>query len=85
MLEFNDFYNKLQKAYKNNASINQLKEILGKGRAKQGMFEGDLKEGELGIGQISAMIESVIPARKIVSDIVQGFFKEQEKINRIKF
>lgn len=81
----NDFYNKLQKAYKNNASISQLTEILGRGRAKKGMFEGDLKEGELEIGQISAMIESVLPARKIVSDIVQEFLKEQEKINGIKF
>lgn len=49
--------------------------MLGRGRAKKGMFEGDLDEGELEIGQVSAMLQDIRPADKIVSDIWNEFLK----------
>ncbi|MDA0890671.1 MAG: nitronate monooxygenase, partial [Bacteroidetes bacterium] len=55
----NGFYDEIQKAYKRNATHEELKELLGRGRAKKGMFEGDLIQGELEIGQVSAMIKKI--------------------------
>lgn len=82
----NDFYEKVQKAYENCANDEQLKALLGKGRAKLGMFQGDLIEGELEIGQISGLIESIKPAAEIVENILNEYhlaLKEQltEKFN----
>jgi enoyl-[acyl-carrier protein] reductase II len=62
----NDFYNRVQSAYSAGASISDLSNLLGRGRAKKGMFEGDLIEGELEIGQASAMIKEILPASEIV-------------------
>jgi enoyl-[acyl-carrier protein] reductase II len=64
----NDFYEKILKAQKNHASVEQLQQILGRGRAKKGMFEGELSEGELEIGQVSAYLKDIKPAGKIVKD-----------------
>ena len=69
----NKFYHQIQDAYSNNASNNELKEILGRARAKIGMFEGDLDEGELEIGQISSAISDIKPAHLIVQEIMQEF------------
>ena len=69
----NKFYHQIQDAYSNNASDNELKEILGRARAKMGMFEGDLDEGELEIGQISSAIFAIKPAHLIVEEIMQEF------------
>ena len=71
----NQFYEQVQQAEKQNASTDQLKELLGRGRAKKGMFEGDLNEGELEIGQISAAINSIKPAATIVNEIWTEFTK----------
>ncbi len=49
------------------------REILGRARAKKGMFEGDMKEGELEIGQVASMINHVKPARKIMDELLQEF------------
>ena len=57
----NEFYDKIQKAYQQGANQEELKELLGRGRAKKGMFEGDLSEGELEVGQVSAMIQNILP------------------------
>ncbi|MEO6135334.1 MAG: nitronate monooxygenase [Ginsengibacter sp.] len=65
----NSFYDQLLIAKKNNASVEDLKKLLGKGRAKKGMFEGDLEEGELEIGQVSALIREIKPAAEIVDEI----------------
>jgi enoyl-[acyl-carrier protein] reductase II len=65
----NNFYEEILKAYQNNESIEGLKKLLGKGRAKKGMFEGDLEEGELEIGQVSALINKLKPAEDIVKEI----------------
>ncbi len=69
----NKFYNDVQELYKTSPTVEQLKDLLGRGRAKRGMFEGDLDEGELEIGQISGLIHDIKPVRQIVRDIVQEF------------
>lgn len=69
----NDFYNKVEEAYTKDASITELKNLLGRGRAKKGMFEGDLKEGELEIGQISGLIDEIKPAADIVTEIMTEY------------
>lgn len=69
----NKFYHDIEDAYANGASIDDLRLLLGRARAKQGMFEGDLEEGELEIGQVSALIHSIEPAHQIVEDIILGF------------
>ncbi len=66
----NKFYNDIQEAYASGASADSLNELLGRGRAKKGMFEGDMVEGELEIGQISGLIDSIKPAAEVVSEII---------------
>ena len=69
----NGFYEKVQNAYENCATKEQLIELLGRGRAKKGMFEGDLDEGELEIGQVSAMINSIETSEDIIKSMVREF------------
>jgi enoyl-[acyl-carrier protein] reductase II len=69
----NNFFNRVQKAEQRCASLDELKELLGKRRAKNGMFEGNLEEGELEIGQVSAIIKSIQPAAAIVEEIWNEF------------
>lgn len=65
----NNFYKQIKAAYESHASVHQLQELLGKGRAKKGMFDGDINEGELEIGQASALINEIKPASEIVKEI----------------
>lgn len=65
----NKFYDKVKEAESNCFSINELTALLGRGRAKKGMFEGDLDEGELEIGQVSSLIKKIQPASEIVKEI----------------
>ncbi|MEO6489689.1 MAG: DUF561 domain-containing protein [Ferruginibacter sp.] len=65
----NKFYDHVKQAEANCAPVNELSALLGKGRAKKGMFEGDLEEGELEIGQVSALINKIQPAADIVTEI----------------
>lgn len=69
----NDFFNQVQQAEQRCAGIEELTQLLGKGRAKKGMFEGDLNEGELEIGQVCALIHSIQPAAAIINEIMQEF------------
>lgn len=69
----NKFFNDIQEAYSRCASVDELKEILGRARAKRGMFEGDLDEGELEIGQVSGHIRDIRPAAEIVNQIWTEF------------
>jgi enoyl-[acyl-carrier protein] reductase II len=69
----NKFYNDVQELYKKSPTIEELKTLLGRARAKKGMFEGDLNDGELEIGQISGIIHDIKPVSKIVEDIMQEF------------
>lgn len=78
----NKFYRDVQMAYANCATPEKLKEVLGRARAKKGMFEGDLEEGELEIGQVSAMIDDIKPAAEIVSDILEQFNEAQSELLR---
>ena len=79
----NKFYNDIQQAYENGASVEQLKTLLGRARAKRGMFEGDMDEGELEIGQVSALIHDIKPAAQIVAEMVREF--EEAKVQVSKF
>lgn len=69
----NDFYKQVQDAENRCASVDELKELLGRGRAKRGMFEGDTTEGELEIGQVSAIIKQVKPAGEIVQEMYEEY------------
>ena len=69
----NQFYKQLEAAYEVCADDEKLKELLGRGRAKKGMFEGDLIEGELEIGQISGLIDKIIPAAEVVKEIIEEY------------
>lgn len=69
----NKFYQDVELAYQNKANAEQLKSLLGRGRAKKGMFEGDLDEGELEIGQISGMLDEILPASNIVKNIIDEY------------
>lgn len=81
----NDFYKQLSDAYARGASKEELTDLLGRGRAKKGMFEGDLVEGELEIGQVSGLIREIKPAANIVNEIIEEFKNEKEKLGRINF
>lgn len=69
----NDFYSQVQEAEQRCASLDELKRLLGRGRAKKGMFEGDMNEGELEIGQVSALIRKIKPAAEIVKELWDEF------------
>lgn len=69
----NEFCNRVLDAEKHGASTEQLSELLGRARAKKGMFEGDLNEGELEIGQVSGAIDDIKPAAEIVNEIMDEF------------
>lgn len=69
----NDFYNRVARAEQEGAPRESLNELLGRGRAKKGMFDGDLTEGELEIGQVSAGIGAILPAAEIVDEIWNDF------------
>jgi enoyl-[acyl-carrier protein] reductase II len=79
----NDFANQILSLEKEGASKEILTKMLGKGRAKKGMFEGDMKEGELEIGQVSAMINTIKPAAAIVQEIWKDFNSEVEHIKAL--
>jgi enoyl-[acyl-carrier protein] reductase II len=69
----NGFYDQVQQAYARGASVEELKQVLGRARAKKGMFEGDLEEGELEIGQVSGQIGDILPAARIVENIMREY------------
>lgn len=69
----NNFYNTLKLEYQKGTSPDKLRQLLGKGRAKKGMFEGDLDEGELEIGQVCGLINKIQPVKDIVDEIVNDF------------
>ena len=69
----NKFFNEIQELYQNNPTQDQLKDLLGRARAKKGMFEGDLENGELEIGQIAGIIHSIKPAKEVLENIIREF------------
>ena len=79
----NPFYDQIKTLYAKGASPEKLKEVLGRGRAKKGMFEGDLIEGELEIGQVAAQIEKIIPAAEIVQEFIADFNSKLRNLNSL--
>jgi len=79
----NDFLDQVDEAYSKKATKEQLIELLGKGRAKQGMFEGDMLQGELEIGQVSASINSILPVAEIISEILEDYKAALKRMNSI--
>jgi enoyl-[acyl-carrier protein] reductase II len=69
----NEFYNRVQQAEWRGATTEELKELLGRARAKKGMFEGDLDEGELEIGEAASLLREILPAGEIVRNIWNEF------------
>ncbi|MGD0711077.1 MAG: DUF561 domain-containing protein [Bacteroidales bacterium] len=80
----NKFYNEVEKKENEGASAEQLNILLGHGRARKGMFEGDINEGELEIGQISGLIKEIKPAGKIVEEIMNEFYIAKEDLSNNK-
>ena len=76
----NRFYEQVQAAELSGATKDELQKLLGRARAKKGMFEGDLEEGELEIGQISASIRDIRPAAEVLMEIWNGFEREKMRI-----
>ena len=79
----NKFYNDIQELYKTNPSVEDLKNLLGRARAKKGMFEGDLIEGELEIGQISGLFEDIKSAKEIIDEMIQDFEIAKNEIQNL--
>lgn len=82
----NEFFNKVQASYANRASVEELTSLLGRGRAKKGMFEGDLIEGELEIGQVAGLFDKIQSAKEVMEELIQGYHealkeKTTEKYN----
>lgn len=76
----NSFFEQVTELYSKNPSREQLIELLGRARAKKGMFEGDLEEGELEIGQISGLIHDIKPAAKILRDMLAEFNEAKAEV-----
>ncbi|MBL6963770.1 MAG: nitronate monooxygenase [Bacteroidetes bacterium] len=79
----NKFFHEIEVMQQKGAGIDVLKEKLGKGRAKMGMFEGDLDEGELEIGQVSGLIHEIKPAEEIVKEIMEEFEQAWNDVGKI--
>ena len=77
----NPFYQQIYNLYQQNPTVDQLKELLGRGRSKKGMFEGDLVEGELEIGQIAGIIHEIKPVNEIISDIMNEFNEVKKSLS----
>jgi enoyl-[acyl-carrier protein] reductase II len=71
----NKFFQDIQEAESRGAGTEELKQLLGRARAKKGMHEGDLDEGELEIGQVSALLQDILPAGKIVEQVWKEFLE----------
>ena len=81
----NEFYKQVESAYQQGANEEELKTLLGRGRAKKGMFQGDLVEGELEIGQISGLINAIMPAAQVVGEIILEYKAALEEQKNDKY
>ena len=79
----NKFYDDIQQAYANGSSPDELRALLGKARAKKGMFEGDIEEGELEIGQVATLIHEIKPAAQIVTEMMEEFYKAKLRVEKL--
>jgi enoyl-[acyl-carrier protein] reductase II len=76
----NDFYNQVQTAEDRGATVEELQELLGRGRSKTGIFEGDLVNGELEIGQVTSLIRNIEPVETIMKRIIDEYNEARQKI-----
>ena len=81
----NKFYNDIQYLYSKCPTSEELKILLGRGRSKKGMFEGDLVEGELEIGQIAGLIHEIKSVESIIKEVIQEFEIVSKDSKRIVF
>ena len=81
----NVFFNEVEKAELRGSTKEELQQLLGRGRAKLGMFEGQLEAGELEIGQVSSFINQIQPAKEILQDIWQEFVTQKGLISNLNF
>ena len=79
----NKFFEEVQELYQKKPSVDDLKELLGRARAKKGMFEGDLDNGELEIGQIAGLIHDIKPAKEVLKEIITEFEKVKANVSRL--
>ena len=79
----NDFYNQVQEKYQQGTTAEELKELLGRGRSKKGMFEGDLVNGELEIGQVSSLIDSIPTVAEVFDDLLVDYQVAKDKLIRL--
>lgn len=81
----NEFADAIAQAEAEGANMSQLTELLGRARAKLGMFEGDMDQGELEIGQVSAMLDEIKPAAKILTEIWEEFLERKKMLEKMEF
>jgi enoyl-[acyl-carrier protein] reductase II len=81
----NEFFQTVNKMEQEGADADSLRVFLGRGRAKKGMFEGDLSEGELEIGQVSSIISEVLPVKTIMENLIQEYRQARERIDTAQF
>ncbi|MGG8497874.1 NAD(P)H-dependent flavin oxidoreductase [Tenacibaculum sp. TC6] len=77
----NKFYNQVQELYEKNPTVEEIKELLGRARAKRGMFEGDLEEGELEIGQVAGLIHEIKSVQQVIDEVIEEFTKIQSGLS----
>jgi enoyl-[acyl-carrier protein] reductase II len=80
----NRFFGQVQELEERGASTEELQQLLGRARAKLGMFEGDTGEGELEIGQVASLIDAVLPADRIMSEIVKEFNEQIDRLGHLR-
>lgn len=81
----NEFYQQIQDAEDRGAGSDEIREILGKGRSKKGIFEGNLIEGELEIGQIASLLKDIPSVKDVVNSIISEFNEESKKLSEMSF
>ena len=81
----NEFFYKIQELEHRGASVDEIREVLGRGRARKGIFEGNLVDGELEIGQVASHIPSIISAQQVIREMISEFNYMANKIGEFKF
>ncbi len=81
----NEFFQKVNQLEEEGANADAMRVLLGRGRAKKGMFEGDLEDGELEIGQVASLIDEVLPVKTIMENLIQEYRQAKERINSEHF
>lgn len=77
----NKFFSDVQELYQKGGGKEELKKLLGRARAKKGMFEGDLDEGELEIGQVAGLIHDIKPAKEIIEELITDFNRAKAEVS----